>query len=558
MTNGLSRRSLFGAAGGAIGLAVLSQLPAQAGDQPAAYPAGRPGSRPDHGALIGLIPLDDRPYTYWEPQQLAIAAGYRTVSPSRNELGRHTVPGDGDAIARWLRGPAKKADALVLALPMLAFGGLLNSRNSSVSLATARTRLRAVRDARRVDHSRRLFAFDTIMRLTPEGPWRNQLRDWATLVDEVINLGMQDKRPALEAIEKLIPQSVRDDYLATRERNHQVNLEMIGWAAEGIFDYLIIGQDDASGTGLHRPEALALAARIAELGVGDTVVLYPGADVNADLLISRLAIADAGIRPTVAVDYSRLSGEEWTAPFQNIRYAEVIRRYVTTIGGRIVEDPRRADIVLMANTGGNTASVQPFADRLVAHLAAGRTVALGDDAIAGRADYRLLPLLAGRMRYADLAGYSGWNIGLTLAQSFARLAVAQRCDHAGRQLRPADRDRILLAAGLASVQLSVSEWVQTDSYRNHVRDDTTAYATALGEPDPQNIASRYREINQYAVQHTIPFAQQMFDENFAGARIRLTGSTRAMIGRVQKWGVFLPWLRTGEIAAEPTVRLTRC
>ncbi|MFC0529363.1 DUF4127 family protein [Phytohabitans kaempferiae] len=551
--NGSSRRGLLKAAAATMAVAPMPLLAAA----PSAASSGHraPDRRPPRLGTIGLIPLDDRPYTWYAPQQVATGAGYHSLLPPRRLLGRHAVPGDGAAVGDWLLHETGAADALVVALPLVAYGGLLNSRNSSVPEREARDRLDRVRRASRVRPRRRLYAFDTIMRLTPEGPWRLQLRDWATVKDEVENLGMVEKWAQLDALEAAIPAEVRADYLATRARNHRINLTMIEWAAQGVFDFLVIGQDDATGHGLHRPESLALAERIRELGAGDRVVLYPGADVVAALLIAKIAIADARVSPRVHVEYSRLHGDDWTAPYQNIRYSALIDGYVRTLGGTVVSGPDRADIILMANTGGNTAPVDAFADRLVGHLRAGRTVAVGDDAIAGHTDQRLLAAIGDRVRYGEFAAYSGWNVGLSLAQSLSRWALHQR----SRRL-PAPRYADLLTdAARASAELTVSEWVQTHAYRNFVRASATAYASELGEADPQNIQRHYTAVDAYAVRNTLPHARDLAAAHFTGVPVLLghRGRTplRARLGEVRPWNLYLPWNRTGEIAAEPRVAL---
>ncbi|GAA2583657.1 DUF4127 family protein [Dactylosporangium fulvum] len=557
MLNGSSRRSLLRAAAAAATIAAVPTL-AESAAAATRDGSGRPGRSPSPLGVIAVVPLDDRPYTWYAPQQIATGAGYRTQLPPRSLLGRHAVPGDGAAVGDWLLRHADTADAFVVALPMIAYGGLLNSRNSSVPEREARDRLARLDRLRRRYPRRRLYAFDTIMRLTPEGPWRLKLRDWATVKDEVENLGMTEKRPQLTALEAEIPADVRADYLATRARNHRINLAMIDWAARGVFDFLVIGQDDATGHGLHRPESLALAERIRRLGVGDRVVIYPGADVVASLLIAKIAVADARVSPRVHVEYSRAHGDEWTAPFQNIPYSALIDGYVRTLGGTVVDGARTADVILMANTGGSAAPVDAFADRLVAYVRAGRTVAVGDDAIAGVADRRLLEPLDGRVRYGEFAAYSGWNVGISIAQSLSRWALHER----SRRLPAPRYEDLLREAAQASIELTLSEWVQTHSYRNFVRTAATAYATSLGEADPQNIQRHYDAVNAYAVEHTLPYARELFDTQFAGASVRL-GHSRggpwhaqvARVDRVQDWNLYLPWNRTGEIAAEPRVVL---
>lgn len=575
-----TRRIAAGAAvPAALALVLVAAGPAAAGPAAAAASTAADsrtvweaeGLPPGQNSLgeVALVPLDDRPYTWYAPLKLGAGAGYEVTTPQHDVLGRHWTPGDGGAAARWLVEAASRADNAVVALPMLAYGGLLNSRNSSVPKEAALANLEAVRTVKQQNPKERLYAFDTIMRLTPEGPWRTQLRDWATAVDEVENLGMEEKRPRLEALEAQIPLEVREDYLATRQRNHEINLQMIEWAAEGIFDYLIVGQDDASGTGLHRPEAAALAERIEELGVGDRVVLYPGADTVSALLLAKIAVEDAGTEPAVYVEYSRVHGSQWTAPYQNIRYEDLIEGYVATIGGRMTTDIDDADVVLMANTGGSSASVQPFADRVVTYVKQGRAVALGDDAIAGRTDMRLMDLLDPRIDRGELVSYSGWNIGIPISQSLSRDALLHRAEAGalppGRAVTDAAsvrrwRTGLLSEAAEHTLELTLSEWVQTNSYRSYVRDAATAYASSLGEPDPQDLQTYYDEVDSYARQHTLPYAQELFDEHFAGVQRpvgKAGGAELTLVAsEVQGWNIYLPWLRTGEIAAEPELTTT--
>lgn len=541
--------------------AMLALAAPSASAQPRAAHTGQ-----DSLGDVALLPLDDRPYTWYDPIKLGGAAGYDIETPGRAVLGRHFTPGDGDAAASWLLKASHKTDDTVVALPMLAYGGLLNSRSSAVPKELAMQRLEAVRKVKAANPNKRLYAFDTIMRLTPEGPWRTQLRKWATLKDEVENLGQEEKRADLAALEDEIPEEVRSDYLATRKRNHEINLKMIEWAAEGVFDYLVIGQDDASGTGLHRPEALALKQRIQELGVEDKVVLYPGADVVASLLLAKIAVEEAGVSPSVYVEYSRVPGDEWTAPYQNIPYADLIEGYVRTIGGHMTIDIDDADVVLMANTGGSSTSVAPFADRIAQYVSEGRNVAVGDDAIAGRTDTRLFNLLDPQLKRTELSAYSGWNIGIPIALSLGREALYTRAEEGslppgasrgrGRGVEK-QRAQILYEAAEDSLELTLSEWVQTNSYRSYVRNDTTAYARQLGEADPQNIKEHFDAIQAYAVSHTTPLAQTMFDQHFADVARpagRLDGNELTITPvAIDSWNLYLPWLRTGEIAAEPEV-----
>lgn len=137
----LTRRSLVKAAAAGVSLAAVPWTASAAGSNAASPPPFTLGR-------IAFVPLDDRPYTWYAPQKLAGGAGFEMVAPQRSELGRHFTPGDGAAAGQWLVRESVKTDCSIVALPMLAYGGLLNSRNSSVSLEDALRQLDAVRTVR--------------------------------------------------------------------------------------------------------------------------------------------------------------------------------------------------------------------------------------------------------------------------------------------------------------------------------------------------------------------------------------------------------------------------
>ena len=55
---------------------------------------------------VVVVPLDDRPVTAQLPRLLGAIAGVRVAEPPAALLGRYLVPGDPDAVLRWLRADA--------------------------------------------------------------------------------------------------------------------------------------------------------------------------------------------------------------------------------------------------------------------------------------------------------------------------------------------------------------------------------------------------------------------------------------------------------------------
>ncbi|SCL73398.1 F5/8 type C domain-containing protein [Micromonospora peucetia] len=531
--------------------------------------AARP---PANLGQLAVVPLDDRPFTAYTPVAVAEAGGHQALTPPKDLLGEYFTYGQADAVGAWWRRAAADADGSVVAAPMLAYGGLVASRTCQTSLADARRRLTVLDEVKRKNPDKPLYAFDVIMRLTIEptssypGIYSGPIRRWAILMDQVENLGQEERRAEYEQVANEIPEEIKADFRCARARDHQINRDMIERVANGTIDYLVLGQDDATEHGPHRLEKAGLAALAAKLGVQDRVKIYPGADILGALLVAKHITKRLGAAPTVDVEWSRTPGDQWVAPYQDVPYATLVDEYVRTLGARPSDSPD-ADILLMANTAGG-GNLEPFADRIHEAVARGRLVAVGDDALAGKVDSELRSLLAPRIRFGELAGWSGWNIGLSISQSVVRAALLQASrtgrlpgfpgNSKGIPFQKA-RQAILLGAATAHVELTLQELAHTDLYRNQVLSQVQAYARDNGD-DPQYMTKVFAGANQLAVQRTRALADQLFADEFAGTPIRAGNDSRdevtAVVHRLTSWEMTLAWSRYQELEAFPTLALS--
>ena len=545
----------------ATAVAVIATLAGGAPAVGAPAAAAQAGPPPSLGE-IAIVPLDDRPFTAHTPSEMAQAGGFTPRMPEEALLGALLQAGDADAVGAWWAEAADGAAASVVALPMLAYGGLVAERTCATDLETALERLQVVEEVAAAHPEQPIYAFDVIQRLTIvptngyPGSYAGAVREWAVLMDKVENLGMEELRAEYEAVAASIPPEIRDDYTCARDRNHAVNRRMIELADEGVIDFLILGQDDASEFGPHRAEKIALQQLVAELGVEDRVEIYPGADVLGAMLVAKHVLNTLDVSPTVAVEWSRTHGDDWTAPYQDVPYGTLVREYIETLGATAVTDADTADVLLMANTAG-AGSLLPFADRIHEEVARGRNVAIGDDAYAGVVDRELRDLLATRIRYGELGGWSGWNVGLSLTQAVVRSALLAATERGpvgfGQSLAAPvlqARQTMLQHAAAAHQRLLFLELVHTDLYCNIVRKSVQAYAVASGD-DPQNLTFAFEEANRLATEGTEPLARTLFDEEFRGTPLLLGSDGRrahtATIGALELLHVGLGWPRYQEV-----------
>ena len=241
-----------------------------------------------------VVPLDDRPYSVKQVRMLAEMVDYELSMPPLELLGCFTTPGQPEEIAEWLLAEAQGgADAAILSLDMLAYGGLVASRAPLVRTQLALERLGVVSTLRQRAPDMQVLASNVIMRLSitaatdTSALYWQLLRRYSELVGLVDEFGRESHQRELEQVRRRIPQELLGQYLACRERNHLVNLRAIDLVAEGALGFLALAQEDAAPHGLHRSEHAALQQRMAERHVQDKVLIYPGADETGATLFAR-------------------------------------------------------------------------------------------------------------------------------------------------------------------------------------------------------------------------------------------------------------------------------
>lgn len=112
---------------------------------------------------IVLLPLDERPCNYSYPAMMP-QAGYEVVLPPLDIMGDKKEPGDTAKIRAWLTNQAKTANAMVISLDTLIYGGIVPSR---IHHRTADELIREVdilASLKKINPDLKLYVFGLIMR----------------------------------------------------------------------------------------------------------------------------------------------------------------------------------------------------------------------------------------------------------------------------------------------------------------------------------------------------------------------------------------------------------
>lgn len=450
-------------------------------------------------APIVFVPMDDRPVTYQLPVLLGRIAGRSVVTPPREMLGHYLTPGSPDAILAWLNGEAPDAGAFVLSSDMLVYGGLLASRVPGVSYADAYFRVRALR-ALRARHPKAWFAaFGTIMRLAPtgipaigpgtnyfaSGPIWQYLWEYAKLHDPLLPSEESDA-----ARLRTLAGPAFDEYVADRARDLAVDRLLVRSTGDGLFDRLVLGQDDAGPVGIDVPDREALEDDVAQEGLAPRVAIEPGADELGMALVAHAIASGAGWTPHIGVRYSTPDGAMAQDPLEYGPISVAIGHLIALCGG--VEDDANPEIVLAVRVPYTTAEQDDaFVAAMRSDIASGREVALADlSFLAGGGDpgYAEQGAFARRILADGLASkldaYASWNTNANTVGTALAEAVAAG---AGRRTRTYD--------ALAQREFTFMRFVDDYAYHVNVRPLLNAQLTARGvdhmmlvEPDATAVA----------------------------------------------------------------------
>lgn len=485
---------------------------------------------------ILLIPLDERPANTRYPQMIAAIGGHQLILPPRHLLSQYRQPAATDALSAWLRAQVETVDALIISCEQLGYGGLITARISDEPLEAITARLNILPEIRAAYPALTLYGFSLITRVSRHDSAAEEPDYWAAHGAQLFRLSQlmdrvwrgQKVGAELPILHASIPEKVFKDFITRRGRNHTVNREMLRFLKEGVFSRLVIASDDTSEFGLPAREKRSLTREAERLELGETLMMYPGADEVGSVLLARLMNEAAGRAPTFRPVYMIPGGENVTAPFEDGAVRLTVERQIAAAGGQLTESdtpdvwlfvhpPKRPDVEWVydypdtsAYPAAHLPELNAAAAQMAALLARGERVALADVAYANGASHTLMELLRQEIDFGALTAFGAWNTaGNTLG-----VVIAQACAAIDGDV---DANRRFLAHRL------IEDW----GYQTIVRHETRRWLKASSG-------------NEELTPETLEAAQLYIAERLEAfaAELRLGFTPRA---------VWLPWGRTFEV-----------
>ncbi|MCD7034605.1 DUF4127 family protein [Metabacillus sp. GX 13764] len=401
------------------------------------------------------LPLDERPCNTDVVER--IAGSSKEISlllPKREWLGRKKIAADQEQLWKWIEEEAQSADALILSLDMLIYGGLLPSRLHHLKEEAAERWTERLRSLRQAYPELPIYAFHLIMR-TPkysssdEEPdyyeqWGREIFLRAYLMDKASREDLsEEEAEKLEEIQQQLPKEYIEDYETRRAFNASMNLQMLELAKEGVFTFLAIPQDDSAEFGYTAMDQQKAVRKRAELRLQQKVHMYPGADEAGATLLSRAYCEWKGIRPKIFPVWSSTLGPQLVPMYEDRPFAESLKAHVLAAGCELTDSEENADLVLAYNVPGRIMqesweqdtrdityssfrNLVFFTDQIKSLLQKGKKVAAADAAFANGGDREWITMLDEEQFLDQLVSYKGWNtncntLGTTICQGVIAL-----------------------------------------------------------------------------------------------------------------------------------------
>jgi len=340
---------------------------------------------------IAYVPLDDRPCNLKFPQKLAEIAGERLLVPPKEILGQFKTPGDCEKIISWLLEISTQVQSIVVSAEMLAFGGLIASRNQKVALNIAQKRL------------------------------------------EVLKQIKKDNPDIKTSLFTLITRHNKDNQ-NVQKRNHQINLLSLELIKEGISDFLVVGEDDVSQIKPIQKEKEQISSKIPK-SLKEKVHLFCGADEIGMMLVARELAKNS--RPLgIYVNYLDEGSKNLIHLYEDMKLLDTINAHAKVLNFAITNSENDADLIFyVANPQKGQFDMflddkenlkqdfSQFIDGIKKNLKSGKPCAIADVLHANGADPDFIEYLISNIRFQDLSSFSAWDTSSNTSGSCLSIAM---------------------------------------------------------------------------------------------------------------------------------------
>ncbi|WP_042222003.1 DUF4127 family protein [Oceanobacillus manasiensis] len=399
---------------------------------------------------IIYIPLDERPCNTQVVERIASSCSQiNFVSPPPELLGLKKRPANNEGIWAWLFHESKGADAIILSIDMLVYGGIVPSRIHYLQEEMGLVWIERLREFHKMYPGIPIYASNLIMR-TPKyssndeepdyyGTWGREIFLNSYLKDKSVREKLsEEESEQLSVIEKKLPKEIVEDYEKRRAFNLLINQGVLDLVMDGVITFLSIPQDDSAEYGYTTIDQNIIVRKRDELRLYESVHIYPGADEVGATLLARVFNDLTGDSPAIYPIWSSTLGPQVIPMYEDRPFAESMKAHILASGCTLVDDQDSADIILAYNTPGKVMqeswdqsrkditystfrNMLMFTEQIKKFINLGKDVIVADSAYANGGDRDLILLLDKQQMLDKLISYKGWNtncntLGTTISQ----------------------------------------------------------------------------------------------------------------------------------------------
>lgn len=423
---------------------------------------------------VTILPLDARNQTYDYVGYITRICGYTPNLPPRKMMG-NINPEDVTYKKQWniwfwlMKTLDARCPLLILSADSFVYGGLIESRQSPLSLEDALNNVKLLRTVRKKFPKLVIQVFTSI--------------------------------PRKEA--------------QHRERNLAVNLALLALVKEKIIDFLSVSSDDATDIANQVQEISLMQEYVESEGIGPKVILPDidrirlGIDESAMVLFIRWLNSRRPQKFRVCPEFRDIAAARVTIDhYSATPVMSVALDMVEVLGAQLVYEPDEADLVLAVNHPADASSQVPFIESL-GQLVKIKPVAVAE--FSSRQDgASFFQALYQQGLFHYLAGYAAWgmgtnSVGTALCEGIASLLCPNRESYAARTAFLYER--------------MASDYIYLD--RIHLRlageENIPAYSLETMAPEKENEAVRVAgmEIGQCLTELGISYSVSMLKGNSA-------------------------------------------
>ncbi|MGL5721348.1 MAG: DUF4127 family protein [Brevinema sp.] len=389
---------------------------------------------------IVFVPLDKRPYNYAFLKSFSsLNDEIHVVLPNEEDLGFRKQAASITKLQEFLLSQ-EKADAFVISIEMLLYGGLIPSRVHHIGGDELEERLSILTTLKQKFPHAKIYISNLIMRNPsyssaeeePEyyGQYGAEIFRWGQLKDKITqNVASLEEKQEWEKIDHTMPPSFLNDYLERRQINLSITKLIIQLADRKIIDLLFIPRDDTAAFSLG-----SMDRRQCENWIKGKEYIYshPGTDEAMCMLMAR---AGSDFYQRSLKIYPITSHHLSFIPkYEDIPLSESLVSQIRLSGNTLTDNEKDADIILGLHTpydemdeARNQQQCTQHRDALLPFMAKlsslTKPFVIADVAYANGGDSELLMLMDEYQLLEKCLVYAGWNttgntLGTVLSQLF--------------------------------------------------------------------------------------------------------------------------------------------